>query len=351
MIHQDLSQKIRNKHRELAEAITRHQFDIQSGLAERYGDEMMWEKSVRDTAYHLSYLADAIAARRIALFVDYASWVKSVLQKYNVPQEDLEMSFQSIGDVLEEMLSDEMNEILSEYLGAGLGQLQQSSDEIVTFIDKTAPHGELAAAYLDTLLASNRHAASKLILDAVPDTLSVRDVYLHVFQPVLYEIGRLWQTNQISVAHEHFATSVTQLTMSQLYPHIFNMEKKGSRLVATCVGGELHEIGIRMVADFFEMAGWDTFYLGANTPAQSIITMIKEQKADMLAVSATMTHHIQEVRELIGVVRDSEVSDVKIMVGGYPFNVSPDLWQEIGADGYAPNAESSIEIAGKIVAN
>ena len=80
-----------------------------------------------------------------------------------------------------------------------------------------------------------------------------RDIYLQVFQPAQREVGRLGQTNRISVALEHYVTAATQPIMSQLYPRIFSPEKTGRRLIATCVGGELHEIGVRMVADFFEM--------------------------------------------------------------------------------------------------
>ena len=59
-------------------------------------------------------------------------------------------------------------------------------------------------------------------------------------------------------------------------------------MVAACAASELHEIGVRMAADFFEMEGWDTFYLGANTPAESVIRTLVERKADVLAVSATI---------------------------------------------------------------
>jgi methylmalonyl-CoA mutase cobalamin-binding domain/chain len=174
-------------------------------------------------------------------------------------------------------------------------------------------------------------------------------VYLNVFQPVQYEIGRLWQLNQISVAQEHYATAVTQLVMSQLYPRIFSTERSGRTLVATCVGDELHEIGVRMVADFFEMAGWDTFYLGANTPAPSVVRSVIERQADVLAVSATITLHVSAVAELIASVRDSEASDVRVLVGGYPFNQVPDLWRQVGGDGYAADAEAAIDVAEALV--
>ena len=70
--------------------------------------------------------------------------------------------------------------------------------------------------------------------------------------------------NLLSVAQEHYCTAATQLVMSQLYPRIFSTERRGRTLVAARVADDLHEIGLRMVADFFEMEGWDTFYVGAT---------------------------------------------------------------------------------------
>lgn len=204
----------------------------------------------------------------------------------------------------------------------------------------------LADAYLGRLLQADRHAASRMILDAVDQGTSVRDIYLNVFQPSQYEVGRLWQNNQISVAQEHFCTAATQMIMSQLYPVIFNSEKNGLRLVATCVGGELHEIGMRMVTDFFEMEGWDTYYLGANTPAESIIHTLQEKKTDIIAISASMTFKIDAVIGLISDIRASESAEnSKILVGGRPFNIAPDLWRRVHADGYAPDAQSAITSA------
>jgi hypothetical protein len=97
-----------------------------------------------------------------------------------------------------------------------------------------------------------------------------------------------------------------------------------------------------MVADFFEMDGWDTFYVGANAPARSVAETVAERGADVLAVSATITSHVREVRELVGAVRASaECRGVKVIAGGYPFNVEPALWREVGADATAADAASA----------
>jgi methanogenic corrinoid protein MtbC1 len=177
----------------------------------------------------------------------------------------------------------------------------------------------------------------------------VKEIYLHVFQASQREIGRLWQTNRLSVAQEHYCTAATQLIMAHLYPRIFRTEKNGRRLVATSIAGELHEIGGRFVADFFEMEGWDTYYLGANSPTPAVVQALAERKAHVLAVSATMTFHVRAVGELVAAVRASEeLRDVKIMVGGYPFNVEPELWRRVGADAYAADASEAIAAAGRL---
>lgn len=212
------------------------------------------------------------------------------------------------------------------------------------------PFSDLAHAYLAALLGGERQRASRLVLDAVEGGRGVQEIYLGVFQPCQHEIGRLWQMNQISVAQEHYCTAATQLIMSQLYPYLFASARIGRTLVATCIAGDLHEIGVRMVSDLFELHGWDTFYLGANTPVQSIVEAVREQQADVLAISATITPHLKSVQELIQAVRSApDCATVKILVGGYPFRIVPELWRQLGADGCAQDATTAVDLANRLV--
>ena len=119
----------------------------------------------------------------------------------------------------------------------------------------------------------------------------------------------------------------------------------------TCVAGELHEMGARMVTDFFEMEGWDTYYLGANMPIDGVIRFLRDVKPQCLAISATMTFHVSAVEEMITRIRLSpDVSpELKIMAGGYPFKIAEGLWKTVGADGYALNATEAVELADKLL--
>jgi methanogenic corrinoid protein MtbC1 len=138
--------------------------------------------------------------------------------------------------------------------------------------------------------------------------------------------------------------------MSQLYPYIFSTERIGRRLLATSIGGDLHEIGIRMVADFFEMDGWDTYFLGANSPTETILQTIETQRPDIVAISATITSHVSRVEALIKAIQDRQMDYApRIIVGGYPFNVAANLWQKVGADGYGMNADEALKVSTNLV--
>ncbi|HEV2762626.1 MAG TPA: cobalamin-dependent protein [Pyrinomonadaceae bacterium] len=341
-LHKSAARLILSECASLAEAVTARQYEAQPELAARYG-EAGRAKCLQDAGYHFSYLADAVASASPSLFSDYVGWAKVMLGARNIPAADLARNLALMQEVVRQRLPPEASAVVDEYFDAGLRRLPASPPTLPTLLADAAPHADLARQYLRLLLGGERHAAGRLILEAVGSGVPVREVYLHVFQTSQREIGRLWQMNQVSVAQEHYCTAATQLIMAQLYPHIFRTEKNGRKLVATSIAGELHEIGARIVADFCEMEGWDTYYLGANSPTPAVLQSLAERGADVLAVSATMTFHVRAVEELVAAMRASgELRGVKVLVGGYPFNVEPELWERVGADAYAADASEAV---------
>lgn len=333
---------------ELAEEIVTKQFKSQLEFSQYYG-ESEFKKYVEDTEYSLSYLFEAIEASSPELFEDYIAWEKIFLVNLGIPEERLKERLELMEDVIIKNLPQEKSSIAVKYIEDGIDNLTEHHS-YESFINADKPLVKLLEEYLQLLLNGDRHLAGKMIIEAVDNGISVKDIYLHVFQNSLYEIGRLWQENKITVAQEHYCTAATQMIMSQLYPYITRNKKSGRVIVATSVSRELHEIGVRMVADFFEMDGWNTFYLGANTPTESIVKTIINNKADLLLLSTTISSHIGELKDLIKNVRKcNECVVPKIIVGGYPFKVDKDLWKKVGADGQADDAETAVELADKLV--
>lgn len=310
-----------------------------------------WSKLLEYTHYDLSSLANAIASSSPQVFKEHVNWVAALFATNGIPLGVLKKNIEIMGDVLRAVLPGEHQAQVVRYLTAGVSEIEHPPTPRPTHIDPSSPHATLAEKYLASLLAAERDKASRLVLDSFNKGVGIRDIYLQVLQPVQYEIGRLWHLGEISVAQEHFASSVTQLIMAQLYPFISprGREKGKGVVVAVCVSGELHEIGIRMVADFFEMEGWFSHFLGANMPTHDIVQALETHKADLLAVSASMSSNVLKAKNIITAVRSSRARGTRVMVGGYVFNSVPGLWRRVGADYYAESAESALRLSRDIL--
>jgi signal transduction histidine kinase len=348
-LNREAGQTIEAQRRALAEAVVSRQYRLQPGLRERYGEGGQ-AKCVQDTEYHLAYLAAAVTFSSTALFADYIAWAKAVLAAFGVGPDDVQRNLVCLRDVLNEKLPGGMREAVAPYLEAALRTLPEASTDLPSVLDGDDALTGLAKRYLQALLRAERHEASRLILDAVQAGVAVADIYLQVFQRCQREVGRLWQLKQITVAQEHYCTAATQLAMSQLYPSLFALPKNGRRLAAASVDGELHEVGLRIVTDLLESDGWDTLYLGANLPTGGVVQAIEQHRPDLLVISVTMAFHLPAVERLIALVRSSEAGPgVKVMVGGYPFNVDPELWRRVGADGHAGDAGEALDVAKRLL--
>lgn len=101
-----------------------------------------------------------------------------------------------------------------------------------------------------------------------------------------------------------------------------------------------------MVADLFELDGWDALYLGADTPASAVADAVREHAPHALGISANMAFNLGSVREVITAARAADQSgQLKALVGGYQFNANPTLWRATGADASAPDGREAVGVA------
>lgn len=309
----------------------------------------VFEETVRnDYLYHLDFLLEALRYGSHRLFEDYLYWNRAFFEGIDIPLDHVAYSFRVVQEVLRKFLPENDRVLFDHYfmnVDMILGDHIESGDSFISGDDDIS---QLTREYFRTVLRGTRMEAMEIINRAIDEGVTIDNIYLEVFQRSLREVGRLWQIKKLTVAEEHYFTAATQLIMSNLYPKIFTGAKKDVKLVAACIGNELHEIGIRMVADFFEMNGWNTFYYGANTPIPSLINMVDELRPELLALSATLLPHVEHIEKIIGNIRESN-KGVKVLVGGYPFNVDKELWQKIGADGSAGDAREALVVAEDLV--
>lgn len=249
-------------------------------------------------------------------------------------------------------LSDYFN-VSYDYLLGRKDIIYQSKPTLIN--DKILIHNQDASLvdlynhYLKHLLDGDKQLAINLIINSAKRGIEIPDLYLSILEPSLKEVGRLWEIGAINVADEHFFSIITQHIMSLLHDYFRISPKVNLSMLSFSAGSEQHTIGIRMVTDFFQIEGWDTYLLGSNTPTESILASIKKHNIDLVAISCTMDYHINAVENIIKSIRRcDDIKPVIIIVGGQGFHHNPLLWQKIGADGIANNASDAV-IQGNIL--
>ncbi|MFQ5796711.1 MAG: corrinoid protein [Candidatus Bipolaricaulia bacterium] len=137
--------------------------------------------------------------------------------------------------------------------------------------------------------------------------------------------------------------------LTVLRPHLTYSEVRAAgTVVIGTVEGDLHDIGQNLVAMMLEGAGFEVINLGADTPATAFVTAIQEADADIVALSALLTTTRTQMREVIQTLRQAGLKErIKVMIGGAP--VTQEFADQIGADGYAPDAAAAARLARRLI--
>ncbi len=235
-------------------------------------------------------------------------------------------------------LSGEILEIYSWILDSHrrLLELAGASGEL---IPPTGPEWlERKLEFLRALLEGDHRKCMTIASGAVRSSEDLERFYMQVVKPAMYEIGALWENDEISVAQEHLASAIVTRMMGALDAAELVVPDKDKRVVVTSSASEFHEIGAWMVSDFFENRGWQVRYLGANTPVSDLLDLLRDFRPSVLALSVTMPFNLVAAKKLIEAVKaDDDTAGLKIIVGGRVFNQNEGLWRAMGADGYAPD--------------
>jgi methanogenic corrinoid protein MtbC1 len=177
---------------------------------------------------------------------------------------------------------------------------------------------ETYVRYLEALVAGDRKRCREAFETWLAVDTELTTLYQELLQRSLYDVGRLWELGRVSVATEHLATAITESLLTLVYPRLFNHPRVGRTAVVSCVANEYHQIGGRMVADIFELHGWRGHYLGANTPLQSLLHLLKDKKPDVAALSVSGSFGFETLLNAVKEIR-AQFPTLPILVGGQGF--------------------------------
>jgi 5-methyltetrahydrofolate--homocysteine methyltransferase len=163
------------------------------------------------------------------------------------------------------------------------------------------------------------------------------------------EVGRLFEEGEMFVPEMLIAARAMQAGMNLLKPHLAEGEitSAGKVLVGT-VAGDLHDIGKNLVAMMMEGAGFEIVDLGTDVSADDFVSAVKEHKPNMIGMSALLTTTMPSMTATIEALTEAGLREqVKVLIGGAP--VTQAFADEIGADGFAPDASSATRKAKELL--
>lgn len=309
-------------------------------IAERYEPNgfSSWKDQLRQWLLDLSAAVDA---GEPGLFEARMLWTRKAFLARQTPAEDLQAALAALRDTLRERLPADSAETAVAMVERALQAVADPQAGKAGDLDPEKPAGRSALSYLKTILEGRPRQAIEQVLQAVDGGMSVQDAYLEVLIPAQRETGRMWHGGELSIAEEHVITSTTQRAMALLCDRARSSSEKGKTAVLACVAGNVHDIGIRAISDFYEMAGWRAINLGADVPHEEIARSVSFFGADVVVLAATLDPHLKAVQRVIERIRAADERGVKIIVGGPAFERVPDLWRRVGADGYSARVEDA----------
>lgn len=162
------------------------------------------------------------------------------------------------------------------------------------------------------------------------------------------EIGQLFQCKEIYVPQMLTAARAMSESLALLEPRLLAAGiKPRFRAVIGTVAGDVHDIGKNLVAMMWKGAGFDVIDLGTNVPASKFRQAAEEQHPHLIGLSALLTTTMPAIRTTVTELTPVRSSGVKIVVGGAP--LTQFFADEIGADGYAPDAARAVDMARQLV--
>lgn len=182
--------------------------------------------------------------------------------------------------------------------------------------------------------------------------VSIRSLYNDYLRKVLNEMEAN-EGNHLAIWKEHVRSGIIRTILECCYPYVVEqkLETLGPTLigkaVVICPEGEYHELGARMVSDYFTLCGFETHYVGSSTPKEEFIAVIHAVNPDCIAIGVTNYFNLVEAQRTIELIRAKGLN-TKIYVGGQAFQHNKKAFMDMGADALLESYEDIEKIAREV---
>ena len=202
------------------------------------------------------------------------------------------------------------------------------------------------AALTAAIEAGDRATATAITRAAIDEGGAAEDI-LAAMTAAMDEVGRRFAANEIYIPEMLISARAMKESVALLEPLLAaaGIQPAFTAVIGT-VKGDLHDIGKNLVAMMWRGANIEVVDLGANVPAERFVEAAREHGARLVGLSALLTTTMVGMRDIVAAVRSAGL-EAKVIVGGAPLTQA--FADQIGADGYAPDAASAVEVATRLV--
>ena len=209
---------------------------------------------------------------------------------------------------------------------------------------------ELYKRLMETVVIGEPEDAEQIAKEALEAKLDPLTCINKALMPGIQKVGELFSTGEYYLPELIIGADAMKAALEILEPALIGGQKRDvvGMVILGTVEGDLHEIGKTLVGTMLTANGFKVVDIGSNQSVEAFVKAIEEHGADIVGASALLTTTMLEQKKLVEALESAGLKKkVKIMVGGAP--VTDRYAQEIGADGYAEDAISAVDIAFRLM--
>ncbi len=204
----------------------------------------------------------------------------------------------------------------------------------------------IAPIYLEPLLLGDRIQCRAIVDTALANGIGARLLLNELIWPTMELLQSLYREDRISISMLNLATRLNRSLTDQLTAKLERQAANGRSVLIFCGNAEPEELGGQICADLFESEGYQVRFAGGGVPDDEVLKLIGDTRPDLLVMFGTLASGVPAVRKLIDYLREmNSCPDMQVMCCGGIYKRAEGLSEEIGADLYAPDAASAIEVA------
>ncbi len=205
-------------------------------------------------------------------------------------------------------------------------------------------------ALAEAVIKGQKEEAERLTQEAIDEGVKPSEIINDGLIAGMSVVGEKFKNNEYYVPEVLIAARAMQSSMAKVKPLLTEgeMESKGKVAIGT-VKGDLHDIGKNLVAMMLEGGGYEVVDLEVDVAPEQFVSACSEQGCNVVALSALLTTTMPSMKDTIDALKEAGLrDDVKVIIGGAP--VTQSYADEIGADGYAPDAASAVDKLNELLA-